>query len=175
MSDKPFWKTKSLAEMTEKEWESLCDGCARCCLIKLEDIDTGEIATTNVACKLLNIGKCRCKDYANRSIRVPDCHTLTPKLIGDLAWLPETCAYRILDKGGELAWWHPLVSGDPNTVHEAGISVRSYAISESRVPEDKWGEHIMAIEKPGSFKPPNIEKPKQPPKATRSPAPKTKR
>jgi uncharacterized protein len=148
--------------MTETEWESLCDGCARCCLIKLEDVDSGEIATTNLVCKLLDIGQCRCSDYKNRSVRVPDCHTLTPKLIGELSWLPTTCAYRVLDEGGELAWWHPLVSGRSETVHEAGISVRRYAMSEERVPEDRWGEYVMGIEKPGSFTPPKIEKPKQP-------------
>ncbi len=169
---KPFWKTKALSEMTPPEWESLCDGCGRCCLIKLEDVDTGEIATTNVVCKLLDIGKCRCTDYAHRSTVVPDCHTLTPKLIGELSWLPATCAYRVLDEGGELAWWHPLVSGDAKTVHKAGISVRGYAISEADVPEDEWGEHIMAVEKPGSWKPPKIVKPKQPkaPRATKNPS-----
>ena len=167
-SDQPFWKTKSLAEMTAEEWESLCDGCGRCCLIKLEDIDTGEIATTNIACKLLDIGKCRCKDYENRSARVPDCHTLTPKLIGDLNWLPSTCAYRVLDKGGELEWWHPLVSGDPNSVHEAGISVRAIAVSEAKVPESRWPDYVIAVEKPGSFKPPKIEPPVV---ATKSPKP----
>ena len=172
MTKQPFWKEKTLAEMTQAEWESLCDGCARCCLIKLEDIDTGEIATTNVVCKLLDIGKCRCSDYPNRNKKVPDCHVLTPKLVGDLQWLPESCAYRILDKGGELAWWHPLVSGDRNSVHEAGISVRSYAVSEARVPEDRLGAHIMAVEKPGNWNPPKIAKPRKP---TKSPAPRAKK
>jgi uncharacterized cysteine cluster protein YcgN (CxxCxxCC family) len=161
MSDPPFWKVKSLAEMDEAEWESLCDGCGRCCLIKLEDIDTGEIATTNVVCRLLDIGKCRCSDYPNRQKRVPDCHILTPKLVGDLAWLPASCAYRVLDEGGELAWWHPLVSGDPESVHEAGISVRRRVVSEERVPESRLSDHVIAVERPGSFRPPQPKKAKK--------------
>ncbi|MEE8334485.1 MAG: YcgN family cysteine cluster protein [Alphaproteobacteria bacterium] len=124
--------------MTRAEWESLCDGCARCCLIKLEDEDTGEIAFTELVCTLLDQGACRCTDYPNRSVRVPDCVTLKPDNVGELAWMPSTCAYRVLAEGGDLAWWHPLVSGDPETVHKAGISVRGRCIPEDQAddPED---------------------------------------
>lgn len=140
--------------MSAEEWESLCDGCARCCLVRLEDEDTGAIATTDVVCFLLDSGACRCGDYANRAKRVPDCLVLTPKLIGDLGWLPATCAYRVLDEGGELAWWHPLVSGDPETVHEAGISVRGRVVSETDVAPGKLFDHIMAVEPKASWSPP---------------------
>ena len=126
----PFWQRKTLAEMTPREWESLCDGCGRCCLVKFEDEDTGEIAYTDVSCKLLDTGTCRCSDYKNRAKIVDDCVKLTPANIGSLGWLPTTCAYRILDEGGELAWWHPLVSGDPETVVTAGISMRGKALNE---------------------------------------------
>ncbi len=129
----PFWKQKTLGEMTAEEWESLCDGCGRCCLIKLEDEDTGEIVHTRAACKLLNLRTCRCKDYGNRFAKVPDCVSLSPEGARDLSWLPDTCAYRLIARGEDLAWWHPLVSGDPATVHEAGISVRDFAVSEKRV------------------------------------------
>ena len=119
----PFWKTKPLGEMNRAEWESLCDGCGRCCLNKLEDEDTGEFAYTRAACKLLDLKTCRCADYANRQAKVPDCVALTPENVGSLGWLPKTCAYRLLDEGKPLQWWHPLVSGNPETVKEAGIAV----------------------------------------------------
>ena len=126
----PFWKTKRLEEMTRAEWESLCDGCGRCCLHKLRDEDTNALAFTNVACRLLHLHTCRCSDYANRWWRVPDCVQLTPDTVRELDWLPPTCAYRRLAEGKDLDWWHPLVSGDPDTVHQAGISVRGRAVSE---------------------------------------------
>jgi uncharacterized cysteine cluster protein YcgN (CxxCxxCC family) len=116
----PFWKTKSLEEMTDAEWESLCDGCARCCLNKLEDWDTGDIVWTDVACTLLDGTSCRCKDYENRAATVPDCIQLTPSEVNTLTWLPPTCGYRLVREGADLYWWHPLVSGDPETVHLAG-------------------------------------------------------
>ncbi|NQV58247.1 MAG: YcgN family cysteine cluster protein [Alphaproteobacteria bacterium] len=125
-----FWEQKSLEQMSPAEWESLCDGCAKCCLHKLEDIDTGELAFTNVACGLLDIGGCRCRDYKRRSTLVPDCVTLTPRNVAELAWMPSTCAYRLLAEGKPLAHWHPLVSGDPDSVHRAGISVRGRCVSE---------------------------------------------
>ncbi len=129
----PFWRRKSLNEMTRHEWESLCDGCGKCCLHKLEDADTGEISPTNVACRLLDLGTCRCQDYAHRKSLVPDCLRLTPLRVRTLPWLPPSCAYRLLAEGKDLHWWHPLVSGDPETVHQAGISVRGRAVSETKV------------------------------------------
>jgi uncharacterized cysteine cluster protein YcgN (CxxCxxCC family) len=128
----PFWKTKSLAKMTRAEWESLCDGCGRCCLHKLRDDDTGAVWWTNVACRLLDRGTCRCTDYDNRRRRVPDCVRLTPQALKEIDWLPPSCAYEVLRRGEDLAWWHPLVSGDPETVHSAGISVRGRAIDERK-------------------------------------------
>lgn len=126
----PFWRSKQLAEMTQEEWESLCDRCGRCCLHKLRDEDTNELSFTNVACRLLDLNTCQCSDYARRKRRVPDCVSLTPEALRDIDWLPPTCAYRRLRDGKDLLWWHPLVSGDPDTVHQAGISVRGRAISE---------------------------------------------
>ena len=140
----PFWRSKSLAEMTDSEWESLCDGCGRCCLNKLEEEDTGRIYFTDVACKLLDDGTCRCRDYANRADAVPDCVQLTPANVGEIAWLPPTCAYRLVAQGRDLYWWHPLVSGDPDTVHAAGVSVRGrVSASEADVPDDKLEDYLV--------------------------------
>ncbi len=139
----PFWETKSLDEMTSEEWESLCDGCGRCCLVKLEDEDTGEIHQTRLACKLLEIGACRCRDYPNRHKKVHDCVALGPENVLELKWLPKTCAYVLLAKGEKLRWWHPLVSGDPESIHEAGISVRSMARSEGRIAEHNFWRYIV--------------------------------
>jgi uncharacterized protein len=120
----PFWKTKPLEALDPGEWESLCDGCGRCCLVKLEDEDDGKLHYTDVSCRLFDAGSCKCKDYANRSAQVPDCVTLTPHEVRTLRWLPPTCGYRRVAEGKDLDWWHPLVSGNPATVVEAGISVR---------------------------------------------------
>ena len=138
MARKPFWQTKTLEQMTPAEWESLCDGCGLCCLIRFEDEDTGEIIPTRVACKLFDGQLCRCSDYAGRKKHVPDCIKLTPGNIEDLLWMPKSCAYRRLHEGRDLAWWHPLVSGDPESVHEAGVSIRGQTISEAvlAAPED---------------------------------------
>ncbi len=126
----PFWLEKDLSEMSRAEWESLCDGCARCCLNKLEDVDSGDIEYTNVACRLLEPATCRCTNYAARQTYVSDCVALTPKSVGEIKWLPSTCAYRVLAEGGELASWHPLISGDPRSVVTAGISVAGKIVSE---------------------------------------------
>lgn len=141
--EEPFWKRKTLAEMTREEWESLCDGCGRCCLYKLQDDDTGEIYTTNVVCRLLNLHRCRCTAYENRSQLMPTCLTLTPELTERLNWIPKTCAYRLLGEGKDLPWWHPLVSGNPQTVQQAGISVRGKAISAKGVDLDRLDEYVV--------------------------------
>ena len=124
-----------MTALTRAEWESLCDGCGLCCLIKLEDEDTEELFHTRVACRLLDLANCRCTDYENRHARVPDCIAFTADNVMDLSWLPATCAYRLVGEGRDLYWWHPLVSGDPETVHQAGISVRGWARSETSVSE----------------------------------------
>ena len=139
----PFWRTKSLSEMSKSEWESLCDGCGRCCLVKLEFEDDGEIAYTDVACKLLDLGTCRCTDYTNRRARVPDCLQLTPKSLKKTDWLPPTCAYKLIANKEDLPWWHPLVSGSDKTVIEAGISVMSKVLSEAEVDEDDLIDHVV--------------------------------
>ena len=146
--DEPFWKNRSLFELTSEEWESLCDGCGKCCLSKLEEEDTGEIYWTSVACRLLDCESCRCSDYANRQARVSDCISLTPETVGTLAWLPSTCAYRLIYEGRDLFWWHPLVSGDPETVHEAGISMRGrISASESELgDETDYFAHVLEEE-----------------------------
>ncbi|MGE3147597.1 MAG: YcgN family cysteine cluster protein [Pseudorhodoplanes sp.] len=141
----PFWQRKKLEEMTAAEWESLCDGCGRCCLNKLEEEETGHIYFTDVGCRLLDGESCRCSDYKNRNREVPDCVRLTPAKVRRLPWLPPTCAYRLLAEGHDLYWWHPLVSGDPDSVHAAGVSVRGrVAASEADVPDEKLEDHIVS-------------------------------
>ncbi len=125
-----FWRTKTLAEMSRAEWESLCDGCGRCCLHKLRDDETGEVEFTNVACRLLDTGTARCRDYTNRKSRVPDCVKLTPKRLETVDWLPPSCAYRRLHEGKDLPVWHPLRSGRAESVAEAGASVAGRCIDE---------------------------------------------
>jgi uncharacterized cysteine cluster protein YcgN (CxxCxxCC family) len=141
----PFWRTKSLGEMTKSEWESLCDGCGRCCLNKLTDIDTNETVFTSVGCRLLDSESCRCSDYARRFDRVKDCVRLTSRNVRRLSWLPPTCAYRLVGEGKDLPWWHPLVSGSRQTVHDAGISVRGrVAASEADVPDEELEKFIVS-------------------------------
>ncbi len=140
----PFWKRKPLSEMTNSEWESLCDGCGRCCLVKLEDEENGDIYFTDVGCRLLDGESCRCRDYRNRTKKVNDCVRLTAGNVGKLSWLPPSCAYRLLAEGRDLYWWHPLVSGDPETVHAAGISVRGrLSDSEDDVDQDELEDRIV--------------------------------
>jgi len=130
MATKPFWRTKTLETMTVAEWESLCDGCGLCCLIRFEDEDSGEITPTWVACKLFDADSCRCSNYAERRLHVPDCIKLTPHNIPALPWMPRSCAYRRIYEGKDLPSWHPLVTGDSDSVHAAGVSVRGQTISE---------------------------------------------
>ncbi|HYP58473.1 MAG TPA: YcgN family cysteine cluster protein [Beijerinckia sp.] len=153
----PFWKRKPLEAMNAREWESLCDGCGRCCLVKLEDEDSGAIHFTDVACELFDAKTCRCADYAHRRRKVRDCVKLTPELVKSLTWLPPTCAYRLISEGRDLAWWHPLVSGSKTSVHEAGISARGrVAASETEVPLEDYPDYIVSW--PG--KRPRVPKPK---------------
>jgi uncharacterized cysteine cluster protein YcgN (CxxCxxCC family) len=141
----PFWKRKSMAQMTAAEWESLCDGCGKCCLVKLTDADDTRITYfTDVGCTLLDGDSCRCSDYAHRLEKVKDCVKLTPRNIRRIVWLPPSCAYRLVAEGRDLYWWHPLVSGDPETVHAAGVSVRGrVGAREDAVREDEFEHRIV--------------------------------
>ena len=129
----PFWQNKTLSEMSSNEWAALCDGCAKCCLHKIEDEDNGEIFYTDVACSQLNLNSCRCKNFSKRTALVADCIELTKDKLASLKWLPPSCAYRLLDEGKDLPWWHPLVSGDLNTVHTAGVSVKGRCVAEADI------------------------------------------
>ena len=133
MSAKPFWETIPLGRMTRSQWESLCDGCGKCCVHKLEDDETGQLFPTNVACRLLDPRTAQCKDYPNRKAHVPECVRLTPAKLDTIDWLPSSCAYLRVHNGQGLADWHPLISGDPASVHRAGISVRGKTVSEDDV------------------------------------------
>ena len=128
-----FWKSKTLKQMTNDEWESLCDGCGKCCLHKLEDIDTGEISVSNVSCMYLDLKTCGCMDYENRHKNVKDCIKLTPETINKINWLPNTCSYKLVLNNDDLPDWHHLLSGDKNTIHERGMSVKNFSISEKDI------------------------------------------
>lgn len=141
MPKKPFWETKSLHEMNEKEWESLCDGCGKCCLIKLEDADTKELFYTDVACHLLDEDSCRCKNYPKRKELVEDCLQLEVDDVEDFKWLPKSCAYRLLSEGKKLPDWHYLICGDKNTVHQQKMSVKNRVVSEME--ELEVADHIV--------------------------------
>ena len=139
-----FWETVPLDKMTRPEWEALCDGCGKCCLNKLEDEDTGQVALTRVACRLLDDETCLCSQYPIRHQFVPECIVMTPKTILDhMYWLPETCAYKLLHQGDKLYDWHPLISGSPDTVHTAGVSMQFRTVSEAEVGDDEWEDHII--------------------------------
>jgi uncharacterized protein len=129
MTPTAFWREKTLAQMTQAEWESLCDGCGKCCLHKIRE-KNGTLSPTNVSCRLLDTTSCRCGNYARRKALVPDCVVLTPASLKTIDWLPATCAYRLIKEGKDLAPWHPLLSSDPNSVHKAGISMQGRCISE---------------------------------------------
>jgi uncharacterized protein len=168
----PFWKTKRLHEMTRFEFEAICDGCARCCLVKIEDADTGVVHYTDVACRLLDGKSCRCKDYGHRRRRVPDCLKITARTAKSYGWLPQTCGYRLIAEGKDLYWWHPLVSGDRDTVHQAGISVRGrVAGSEDDFSDDEMAHRLVTW--PARFPPGARHRPavSARAKAKRKPAP----
>ena len=143
----PFWQRLRLEQLSRQQWESLCDGCGYCCLVKLEDEDSGEIVLTRVSCQLLDTHSCRCRDYANRLERVPMCVQLTaqtlPEILAKQNWLPPTCAYRLLAEGKPLPRWHPLVSGDADSVHQAGASVRCFAVSEEHIHDEQLADCIL--------------------------------
>ena len=132
----PFWETKRLHELTEAEWEALCDGCAKCCVHKLEDEDTGEVHYTCVACRMLDVNTCRCTNYPNRHELVPDCAVLSADQPEHFEWMPETCAYRLMHEGKPLPDWHPLITGDPASVHTHGASARKKLIPEFLAGDD---------------------------------------
>lgn len=139
----PFWRTTPLNQMSSEEWESICDGCGKCCLQKLEEEDTGEVFYTNLACHQLNISACQCKVYQTRQEKVATCITLQPEQIETFYWLPDTCSYRVLHESGDLPNWHPLVVGSNKEMLRQGLTVRDYAVSEETVNEDDWETHII--------------------------------
>lgn len=146
VGNEKFWEWKVFEEMSDEEWEALCDGCARCCLVKLEDEKRTGVFYTDVACRFLDLKRCRCTVYAHRIEREPNCLVLTAQAAREYDWLPGTCAYRLIGEGKDLFPWHPLLSGDPNSVHSSGISVRGQVLSERDVPPDELTDHIVIWE-----------------------------
>lgn len=143
MAQQVFWRAKTLQEMSTEEFESLCDGCGKCCLHKLEDEDSGDVYYTKVACRYLDHDTCRCQEYTERQQLVEACAVLTPASVQETYWLPETCAYRLVAEGIPLFDWHPLVSGDPNSVHEAGISVAGRVVHEQDVDPEDFEDYVI--------------------------------
>jgi len=139
----PFWKTTAMSQLSAPEWESICDGCGKCCLQKLEDEETDNVFYTNLACEQLNIGACQCKVYETRQEKVASCITLTADQVEAFDWLPDTCSYRVLHETGDLPNWHPLVTGSNKEMLRQGLSVRHYAVSENNVAEEDWETHII--------------------------------
>jgi len=137
-----FWEFP-LQELTRVEWEALCDGCGRCCLHKLQDEDTDEVLYTRVVCRYLDQQRCRCTEYPRRQTLVPDCRVLTPGNLGQLDWIPDTCAYKLREQGRPLRYWHPLLSGSRRAMEEAGISVTGKVISEAHVADEGMEEHVI--------------------------------
>lgn len=144
MPSKPFWEAKRLEQMTVQEWESLCDGCGLCCLVRFEDEETGEVIPSRVSCKLFDTNLCRCTDYEDRKKHVPDCIKLTPWNIEELEWMPKSCGYRRVWEGRGLADWHPLISGDPESVHRAGVSIRGQTINEADLESEEDAVELLA-------------------------------
>ena len=139
-----FWQDKPLSQLSQNEWERLCDGCGACCLIQLQDSDTEKRVYTSLVCQQMDLGTCQCRSYDNRFEKVPDCTKVSYELLPTADWLPPTCAYLLRYQGRELFWWHPLISGDPQTVHQAGISVRHWAKSEEVVKQEAdFEDHII--------------------------------
>lgn len=141
--ERPFWERKALAQMSEGEWESLCDGCAKCCLHKLEDDQSGEILYTRVACRYLDQEKCRCTVYEERKRLVPECIKLEPGNFDDLSWMPSTCAYRLVNEGRPLPLWHPLIAGNRRAIVAAGHTVTGKVLSEEYVHDEGYEEHVV--------------------------------
>lgn len=142
---KAFWETLSLEQMSDQQWESLCDGCARCCLLKLQDDETDETFYTRVSCRLLNLESCRCTDYKNRASRVPECLQLRKMSSQEYLWLPQSCAYRRLSEGKPLPGWHPLITADPHSVRNAGVMVDAFAVSEEYIHPEQLEQHIIIL------------------------------
>lgn len=142
MDNSKFWERKSLDEMSSEEWEQLCDGCGKCCVIKLEDVDDGTIYYTDIGCKQLDESSCQCKDYPNRKAIVPDCVILSPDNLDALPWMPQSCAYRLLHENKPLPEWHPLVTGDQYSTHKAGQSVLGKIFTEGDIDEEDYPDHI---------------------------------
>ncbi|UUA73356.1 YcgN family cysteine cluster protein [Cellvibrio sp. QJXJ] len=143
MAQQVFWQRKTFQEMSPEEFESLCDGCGKCCLHKLEDEDSGDVYYTKVACRYLDHDTCRCQEYTDRQQLVEACAVLTPDSVKETYWLPETCAYRLVADGFPLFDWHPLVSGDPDSVHKAGISVAGRVVHEQDVDPEDYEDYVI--------------------------------